>query len=464
MSSIASSIRSSIRASIQPVTGGEGEQVLSVSVAVNDAVVNDVNCIAATGSLVATIKNGVAPYTIQWTKLSGDGTIVSPTAATTDISFTDVCPQEQLSGTYQIQVTDAESTVVTAQATITAFNEAVLPLSLTMDSADGTAESETPVNINSTVSVAVSGGVTPYSYSWAKVSGDGTIVSGGTTDTATVEFANVAPEDTPSGTFEVTVTDNQGAVATNTVSVAADNTFVTNPFPTGKAGYFFDTSDLSTMYQDAAGTIPVTAAGQPVGRWEDKSGNGYILTQTTSTKRPIYQTDGTRHWLVSNGIDTHMVSVGNVLVNSANTIELFAGIKFNNLSDVRMFAYQTASNRGFRAYHKGGNVSFYVQDTTFIETQTTLGTTNPVNYKGLGLAYPTFVESGCYVNGAGNAQATGVNNGSGFFGDAPLNLFASSSGAIPVNGNLYSLIFVAGGLTAQERSNINNFITSSIGQ
>lgn len=42
-------------------------------------------------------------------------------------------------------------------------------------------------------------------------------------------------------------------------------------FASGAAGAWYDPSDLSTMYQDAAGTTPVTAVEQPVGLILDKS-------------------------------------------------------------------------------------------------------------------------------------------------------------------------------------------------
>jgi len=45
-------------------------------------------------------------------------------------------------------------------------------------------------------------------------------------------------------------------------------------FTTGVNGAWYDPSDFSTMFQDAAGTTPVTAVGQPVGRILDKSGCG----------------------------------------------------------------------------------------------------------------------------------------------------------------------------------------------
>lgn len=47
-------------------------------------------------------------------------------------------------------------------------------------------------------------------------------------------------------------------------------------FANGEQGFFYDTNDLSTMYQDAVGTIPVTGVGQPVGLALDKS-KGLVL-------------------------------------------------------------------------------------------------------------------------------------------------------------------------------------------
>ena len=42
-------------------------------------------------------------------------------------------------------------------------------------------------------------------------------------------------------------------------------------FSLGEQGFAYDPNDLTTLYQDAAGTIPVTATGQPVGLMLDKS-------------------------------------------------------------------------------------------------------------------------------------------------------------------------------------------------
>lgn len=58
-------------------------------------------------------------------------------------------------------------------------------------------------------------------------------------------------------------------------------------FAGGVPGVWFDPSDLSTLFQDTAGTIPVTGVEQPVGLMLDKSGNGNHASQATTTARPI---------------------------------------------------------------------------------------------------------------------------------------------------------------------------------
>lgn len=47
-------------------------------------------------------------------------------------------------------------------------------------------------------------------------------------------------------------------------------------FRSGEQGFAYDINDISTLFQDAAGTTPVTAAGQPVGLVLDKS-KGLVL-------------------------------------------------------------------------------------------------------------------------------------------------------------------------------------------
>lgn len=65
-------------------------------------------------------------------------------------------------------------------------------------------------------------------------------------------------------------------------------------FANGEQGAWYDPSDTTTLFQDSAGTIPVTASGQPVGLMLDKSGRGHHATQPTAGSRPIYRRGDSR--------------------------------------------------------------------------------------------------------------------------------------------------------------------------
>lgn len=72
-------------------------------------------------------------------------------------------------------------------------------------------------------------------------------------------------------------------------------------FDNNQEGFVYDPNDLSTMFQDAVGTVPVTAVGQPVGLIFDKrkgSATGINLhTPTTPMNATVYPATGTRSGL-----------------------------------------------------------------------------------------------------------------------------------------------------------------------
>ena len=59
-------------------------------------------------------------------------------------------------------------------------------------------------------------------------------------------------------------------------------------FSTGSQGIWLDPSDLTTMFSDRAGTIPITTPGTVVGKRLDKSGRGNHAVAPTDAARPIY--------------------------------------------------------------------------------------------------------------------------------------------------------------------------------
>jgi len=68
------------------------------------------------------------------------------------------------------------------------------------------------------------------------------------------------------------------------------------------AGGMWDFTDMPTLFQDSAGSTPVTAGGQSVGLVLDLSGSGNPFYMSTSSQRPSWV--GSR--LVTDGIDDRM--------------------------------------------------------------------------------------------------------------------------------------------------------------
>lgn len=73
-------------------------------------------------------------------------------------------------------------------------------------------------------------------------------------------------------------------------------------FAGGEQGAWYDPSDMSTLFQDAAGTV--TAIGQLVGKMLDKSGNGLHVTSASDAVRPTLQMVNGRYALVGTGTTT----------------------------------------------------------------------------------------------------------------------------------------------------------------
>jgi hypothetical protein len=109
-------------------------------------------------------------------------------------------------------------------------------------------------------------------------------------------------------------------------------------FAAGEQGAWFDPSDLSTMWQDSAGSTPVTAVEQPVGKILDKSGRGNHATQATSGSRP---TLSARVNLLN---ATATLSTQSVTTVAGTYILSFSGAGSITLSGTKTGTYSSGSN------------------------------------------------------------------------------------------------------------------------
>lgn len=103
-------------------------------------------------------------------------------------------------------------------------------------------------------------------------------------------------------------------------------------FAASEPGFWFDPSDISTLFQDTAGTTPVTAAGQSVGLVLDKS-KGLVLGPERLTNGDF--SGGSTGWSVTNADATHIVTFsGGTLRYQSDTITPALAVTQHNALEV----------------------------------------------------------------------------------------------------------------------------------
>lgn len=198
-------------------------------------------------------------------------------------------------------------------------------------------------------------------------------------------------------------------------------------FQSGAKGAWYDISDRTTLYQDAAGTTPVTSDGDPVGLVLDKSGNGNHLSQSVSAARPTYRAGGGLHWLEADGVDDTLRAQYAADLAQPSTI-VHAG---SSSGDVYLGSHTSSTSR-----------NLFRSDSI---------------YAGAFLNFTKTTDDACRTaifNGAGSAvRKNGVQVASGNAGtqaSAGITLFSDYNLAPWYPGKLYSLLVVGGLLTSQE--------------
>lgn len=164
---------------------------------------------------------------------------------------------------------------------------------------------------------------------------------------------------------------------------AANDADIIKLFAANEQGAWFDPSDFSTLFQDAAGTTPANTPGHPVGLILDKSGRGNHATQPTAARRPIlgrHPVTGRRNELLSTEDLTNsawltgsinIIASGSSFIENTNTsshiIRRFVGSGFNAGTYTVNFTFKKiANNVGFTilAFSDAGLASFKINSTT----------------------------------------------------------------------------------------------------
>jgi len=237
-------------------------------------------------------------------------------------------------------------------------------------------------------------------------------------------------------------------------------------FRTGAQGAWFDPSDLTTLFQDSAGTAPTTAPGDPVGRILDKSGRDNHATQAVKANRPIYQVDGQgRGYLAFNGVNSGLTVAA--FPAGSDKMQAFVGIR--KLSDTAI-----AILTEFGVSLPPG--SFYItapHDGGFdIGTSVRAGIN--FGYSNASLDAPASAVIGMRADIATNdvrlrangmqVASSSANLGGGMFGTWPLDIGRRGNGSVPFNGNIFGLILRFGAWSgASETARIENWLAQRAG-
>ena len=238
-----------------------------------------------------------------------------------------------------------------------------------------------------------------------------------------------------------------GATVIGGTSKKTFDQLIQSLFANNEQGFFYDPNDLSTMFQDAAGTIPVTAVGQPVGRVLDKSGRGNHATQSKSASRPILRKNAVTgaNYLEFDGSDDFL-QTSNIDFTTTDKVSLFAGVR--KVSDstygvlLELSAVVGSAIGAFcvfapRNTAASGDFGIMSKGVALVDvaTPTILAPVSAV------ISAKSAIASGLSmrVNGALSASSNN-SQGAGNFGNYPLNIGRRNGASLPFNGHIYGLI------------------------
>ena len=175
--------------------------------------------------------------------------------------------------------------------------------------------------------------------------------------------------------------------------------------------------EYGSMFQDRAGTTPVTAPGQLVGHCLDAGGGGYHATAISDAARGVYREEGGIRYIEYNGVNT-AYSTPALPAPLVDKAQVFAGVR--KLLDVESIiinhvgAFSAVGGLElFAATSTSGNTALYGRST---EGSTgfagvTIPNRAPVSYVEVGIvdyAQPAGSEFSLRTNGIAQAQNIGL--------------------------------------------------------
>lgn len=280
----------------------------------------------------------------------------------------------------------------------------------------------------------------------------------------------------PLGSVATSSLGASGCVATAVDQVVEPDpdAAITALFANSEKGFWYDPSDLSTLFQDSAGTTPVTAAGQPVGRMLDKSGNGLHMTQATEAARPTLQVSNGLYYLDFGG--THWMSTAAAAYTANNVATVILGVHKTTAVRSLLLEYGPGGTAGaFTVDHSttastlNGYGVTLTGGTTSFSRRTAVTYTAPItnvltvqldlSIAGVG-AITTFLVDGAAPGTLGSpnvASTTGTFTAQSFF------IGMRNGASLPFTGRLYAGVVRVAATTESDRNTIQEYVAQKCG-
>jgi hypothetical protein len=240
-------------------------------------------------------------------------------------------------------------------------------------------------------------------------------------------------------------------------------------FSAGQQGFFLDFSDRATLFQDRAGTTPVTTTGQLVGYIRDKSGRGNHFTAISDAARGTYTVEGSLFYIAFNGTSTGYSCVS--FTPGADKVQMFAGVR--KLSDaaagviVETSATSTSNNGTIALFAPNGTAvpgySSRSRGTVLADAVVSTGYASPVTSVLTGIGDIAADTSILRVNGT-QVASVATDQGTGNYLAYQAFLGARAGTSLFLNGRIYSLICRFGAnLSAATISSVEKWVNERTG-
>lgn len=229
--------------------------------------------------------------------------------------------------------------------------------------------------------------------------------------------------------------------------------FILSPEDMSDVAAWYDAQDLSTLWQDSGRTTAVTADGQTVEAWDDKSGNARHATNATGTA--TYSAKGV------NGLPA--VDFPNLTTHSLVTAAFTLGTT-GGLAAFMVMDLDTVGSVDYAVYHRAGGA---VRVIFSIDSGTGVG---PGFYDGAHKAFgaPAIAagDEGVWsIVFEGGGNATLRKNGVALHASVAYTSFADASdvltiggGTAPMDGRMGELILLNREPTEPERTGLENYL------